>query len=280
MLQRNMCVSVELPVNSVRNPGKMAGRRIVIGGPQRRLLEGLKEVASRTCQILTVSSNFTVIHQAVRLLTPDLVIIDAASAAWELGAVVDRLGSISRELRILALVPDERMAEAENDERLKNGLLIMLPASASEELFHETLLRLTGGEPDMPLVIALSPESPDEESPDVLTPRQRDILQLICSAESTKEIARILQISTRTVEFHKYRMMKTLDVTTVAELILFGITSGLGAAQPLSLAGANSGGLAYPAKSRIKPAARAAGLFRRQPRPSGVASHGKYFTRG
>jgi DNA-binding CsgD family transcriptional regulator len=171
------------------------------------------------------------------------------------------------------------MAEAEEDERSKNGFLTLLPASASEELFHETLLQLTGGEPDIPLVIALSPESPDAESPDLLTPRQRDILRLICSAESTKEIARILQISTRTVEFHKYRMMKTLDVTTMAELIVFGIASGLGAGRPL-LADADAAGFAHSAMSPMKPAMRAAGLFRRQTRSSGVSARGKYFTRG
>ena len=267
-------------MSGARNPGKMSGRRIVIGGPQRRLLEGLKEVALRTCEVMAVSSNFTVIHQAVRLLTPDLVIVDTASAAWELGAIMDRLGSISPEVRILALVPDARMAEAESGERAKSGVLTLLPATASEELFHETLLRLTGGEPDTPLVIALSPASGDAESPDVLTPRQRDILRLICSAESTKDIARTLHISTRTVEFHKYRMMKTLDVSTMAELILFGIASELGAGRPLPLAEADSDGFARSMKSRMKPAARAAGLFRRQTRPTAVSSRGKYLTRG
>ncbi len=273
-------------MSGVRIPGKISGRRIVIGGPNRRLLEGLKEVALRTCQVMAVSSNFTVIHQAVRLLAPDLVIVDAASDAWEVGAVMDRLGRVSRDLRILALVPADRMEEARNDERSKGSLVTLLPDSASEELFHEALLQLTGGDPDTPLVIALSPASPDDaESPDVLTPRQRDILRLICSAESTKDIARILKISTRTVEFHKYRMMKTLEVSTVAELILFGIASGLSAGRPLPIAGeasaaADPGSFAHSVKARMKPAARAAGLFRRQTRSASAPVRGKYLTRG
>jgi DNA-binding NarL/FixJ family response regulator len=274
-----MCVSVEYLMAGGRNSGKISLPRIVIGGPQRRLLEGLKEIASRTCRVVAVSSNFTVIHQAVRLLAPHLFIVDAASAAWAPASVMDRLGNISPDLRILALVPDERMAEMEKDERSKAGFLTLLPASASEELFHEILLRLTGREPDPPVVIALLPESADAESPDVLTPRQRDILGLICSAESTKDIARTLHISTRTVEFHKYRMMKTLDVNTMAELILFGIASGLGARRPIPLADADAG-FAQSVKSRPKPAVRVSGLLRRQPRPSVVASRGKYFTRG
>jgi DNA-binding NarL/FixJ family response regulator len=227
---------------------------------------------------VAVSSNFTVVHQSVRLLTPDLVIIDAASPCWEPGFIVDRLGALSRDLWILAFVPDERMEDTAGDERLKTGHVTLLPASASEELFHETLLRMTGGKPDTrPAIAASSAELPAGESRDMLTPRQRDILRLICSAESTKDIARTLHISTRTVEFHKYRMMKTLDVNTMAELILFGIDSGLGAGSRQALSAAAG---AHPVKSRIKPPARAAGLFWRQPRSSGVNARGKYFSRG
>src|SRR6185437_12771409 len=140
-----MCVSVEKFMSSGFAPGKMSGQRIVIGGPRRPLLEGLREIASRSCQVVAVSSNFTVVHQAVRLLLPDLVIVDAASACWEPGSVVDRLGTIARELRILAFVPDERMEEAGRDERSKAGQVTLLPASASEEMFRQALLRMSCG---------------------------------------------------------------------------------------------------------------------------------------
>jgi DNA-binding NarL/FixJ family response regulator len=60
-----------------------------------------------------------------------------------------------------------------------------------------------------------------------LTPRQREILQLIAEGRSAKEIASNLSISTRTVEFHKYQMMETLGLHTNAELIHFAIKHGL-----------------------------------------------------
>ena len=60
-----------------------------------------------------------------------------------------------------------------------------------------------------------------------LTPRQREILQLVTEGRSAKEIASLLKISARTVEFHKYRMMEDLGLRTNAELIQFAIKHGL-----------------------------------------------------
>jgi len=60
-----------------------------------------------------------------------------------------------------------------------------------------------------------------------LTPRQREVLQLLAEGRSAKEIAAALSISARTVEFHKYQMMETLDLHTNAELIHFAIKHGL-----------------------------------------------------
>jgi DNA-binding NarL/FixJ family response regulator len=56
-----------------------------------------------------------------------------------------------------------------------------------------------------------------------LTPRQREILGLLVEGRSAKEIARVLDISHRTVEYHKYQAMEALGVTTNAELIQLAI---------------------------------------------------------
>jgi DNA-binding NarL/FixJ family response regulator len=60
-----------------------------------------------------------------------------------------------------------------------------------------------------------------------LTPRQREVLQLLAEGRSAKEIASSLSISARTVEFHKYQLMETLGLHTNAELIHFAIKHGL-----------------------------------------------------
>ncbi len=60
-----------------------------------------------------------------------------------------------------------------------------------------------------------------------LTPRQREILQLLAEGRSAKEIAGTLGISARTVEFHKYQMMETLGLHHSAELVHFAIKHGI-----------------------------------------------------
>ena len=60
-----------------------------------------------------------------------------------------------------------------------------------------------------------------------LSPRQREVLQLLAEGKTSKEIATSLNISPRTAEFHKYRMMEQLKIKTSAELIQYALKQGL-----------------------------------------------------
>jgi len=62
---------------------------------------------------------------------------------------------------------------------------------------------------------------------DVLTARQREVLQLLAEGGTAKEVAAHLQISPRTVEYHKYRVMAVLDLKTNADLVQYAIKAGL-----------------------------------------------------
>ena len=61
------------------------------------------------------------------------------------------------------------------------------------------------------------------ERPRELTERQKEVLQLISDGLTMKEIASKLKITVHTVAFHKYTIMKNLDITSTAELILYGL---------------------------------------------------------
>jgi DNA-binding NarL/FixJ family response regulator len=64
----------------------------------------------------------------------------------------------------------------------------------------------------------------DEQAPaQQLTPRQREVLQLLAEGRSMKEVASVLNLTPRTVAFHKYRMMEQLKVKTTAELIQYAV---------------------------------------------------------
>ena len=57
-----------------------------------------------------------------------------------------------------------------------------------------------------------------------LTPRQREVLQLLAEGHSMKQVAAVLNVTPRTVAFHKYRMMEQLNIRSNAELIQFAVT--------------------------------------------------------
>jgi DNA-binding NarL/FixJ family response regulator len=65
-----------------------------------------------------------------------------------------------------------------------------------------------------------------------LTRRQRDIVQLFAEGRPMKEIASVLNLSEKTVEFHKHHIMETFDIKNNADLVLFGLKHGLIALNP------------------------------------------------
>ena len=69
--------------------------------------------------------------------------------------------------------------------------------------------------------------SADRARIELLTPRQREILQLIAERHSTKEIAQVLDISAKTVETHRAQLMERLGIYDVPGLVRFAIRAGL-----------------------------------------------------
>jgi DNA-binding NarL/FixJ family response regulator len=67
----------------------------------------------------------------------------------------------------------------------------------------------------------------ESRAPPALTPRQREVLQLLAEGRSMKEVATVLSVAPRTVAFHKYQMMKQLGITSTAELIQYAVRQHL-----------------------------------------------------
>ena len=73
----------------------------------------------------------------------------------------------------------------------------------------------------------------EASSIELLTSRQREILQLLAEGKNTKEIARVLSISTKTVEAHRAQIMERLDIHDLAGLVRYAIRVGLVGSGPL-----------------------------------------------
>lgn len=68
---------------------------------------------------------------------------------------------------------------------------------------------------------------PGTQAPDVLTPRQLEVLRLVARGNSNKEVASILGISNRTVEAHRYQIMNRLHAGTLSDLVIFAVRNKL-----------------------------------------------------
>jgi DNA-binding NarL/FixJ family response regulator len=68
---------------------------------------------------------------------------------------------------------------------------------------------------------------PGAPAPDNLTPRQREILQLVAEGKSTKDVARLLDLSVKTVEAHRSQIMERLEIHDLAGLVRYAIRTGL-----------------------------------------------------
>ena len=106
----------------------------------------------------------------------------------------------------------------------------VLKKSATSELFHAIREVLAGRSYVTPLVAPDGLDGIRERKPRraaELTPRQREVLQLLAEGKSMKRVADILNVTPRTVAFHKYRMMGELGFGSTAELVQFAVREGI-----------------------------------------------------
>jgi DNA-binding NarL/FixJ family response regulator len=123
------------------------------------------------------------------------------------------------------LLKDAAPTELEMALTAVTGGEVYLSPAVSKKVVDDYLRRVSG-EPSV--AEPLSPGQTVEDRPfDILTPRQREVLQLIAEGKTTKEIAQILQISVKTVEMHRTQLMDRLDIHEIAGLVRYAIRAGL-----------------------------------------------------
>jgi DNA-binding NarL/FixJ family response regulator len=190
----------------------------------RKLLEPDNDVVG------TFSDARTFLEQAAAL-RPDVVILDVSMPSLNGLDAARELRRVLPSVRIIILTMNEDPDVAAEAFRvgasgylLKRSLGSELPLAVREVLAQRYYITplltrdLVGS-----LVHDPHPRKPVHR----LTPRQREVLQLLAEGRSMKEAAAILHVSARTVAFHKYRMMEQLHVQSTAALIQFAVREGL-----------------------------------------------------
>lgn len=196
--------------------------RVLLADDHRIVLEGLRRLLAPDFEIIgTVEDGISLVLEADRL-RPDLVVADISMP--KLGGIdaARRIKEFDQAIRIVFLTMHTDPGYAAS--ALEAGALgFVLKHAALRELTRALREAMLGR-------IYVSPAFRAGDRKDSglnVSPRQQEVLQLLVEGKSAKEIASVLEISPRTVEFHKYRMMDLLNIKTSAELIRYAVRCDL-----------------------------------------------------
>src|SRR3954447_21726232 len=209
----------------------MAGPRVLLADDHNLLLGVFEKLLAAECEIVgTASDGRTLVLKAQRL-HPDVVMLDIAMPllnGLDAGRQIKQMDA-SIKLVFVTMNEDPDLAA----EAFRAGAsAYLLKRSAGSELLTAIREAMKRRSYVTPLVTegmlgSLMHPAGRERASQPLTTRQREMLQLLAEGKSMKEAASILNVTPRTVAFHKYRIMERLKIKTNAELIQFAIRQHL-----------------------------------------------------
>jgi DNA-binding NarL/FixJ family response regulator len=159
---------------------------------------------------------------------PDIVLLDVSMASLNgIGATeqIVKAGTGTRVIILSMFGSEEYVLQA-----LRAGASGYILKGASTSELELAIRTVAGGEtflgPSISSTVIngyLEMATRGKHSSEVLTSRQREVLQLLAEGRSMKEVASVLNVTPRTVAFHKYRMMEQLKVKSTAELVQYAV---------------------------------------------------------
>ena len=205
----------------------MAKARILLADDHTLVAEALKKLLEPECEVVGNATDGRKLLCLAVELKPDLALIDLNMPLLNGLDAGARLKELLPNVKIVVLTMNEDPdIAAEALGKWASGYL--LKKSAGSELLKAVKEVLRGGRYVTPAVRVGVEEGVD--SRDVahraargLTPRQREVLQLLAEGHTMKEAAAILHVATRTVAFHKYRIMQDFHLENNSELLRFAI---------------------------------------------------------
>ena len=202
--------------------------RILLADDHTMVAQALAHYLKEDFDLLGIVDDGQKLLDAVRALRPDVVVSDIAMPVMGGIDALRELRERGEEVKVILLTMH---AEPELAcQALRAGAsAYLLKHSAGEELVAAIGQVMKGNTYISPLIAsdvisAMSTSAGRRNSE--LTPRQRDVLRLVASGLTMKEVAAELNLSRRTVEAHKYEMMETLGVRSTAELVQYAMRHG------------------------------------------------------
>jgi DNA-binding NarL/FixJ family response regulator len=202
--------------------------RILLGGPELLVLDGLRSILEKEFSEIEVAGDLKEFLGLLRSGIFNVAVFDTNWSDWFEQRVRNLIKEIHPNLKSIALVSANQFVPAASS-GADPGSWVMKsrPGAALIEMVSSALESMPADEFEIKFEMGL--RSPDRhEAPgtfEQLTPRQQQILDLVATGKTLKTIATSLNISVRTVEFHKYKLMKILKVSTTAELVRMAVTT-------------------------------------------------------
>ncbi len=211
--------------------------RILLADDHTLVLEGLKRLLAADFELVGMVENGRELLAVAGKLKPDVVLLDISMPLLNGVDAARQLKKIRPEIKIIFLTMHaEKTYVSEAFNAGASGYL--LKRSAASELVFAIQEVAKGQLYLTPLISAdvLRPfqdrsarlrHRPRLRSAGGLTVRQREVLQLVAEGRTNKEIAGIMKISIKTVEFHKSGIMQNLGLRTTAELTRYALRHGI-----------------------------------------------------
>jgi len=205
--------------------------RVLLADDHKIVTEGLKGLLEPEFELVGTVEDGRALLAAANKLQPDVIVADISMPLLNGIDSVRQIKKVHGDIKIVFLTmhPDVTYAVSAFDAGASG---YVLKHSAPTELVTAIRSVLNGKTFVTPLLagefMQLTKDRTSlREELTSLTPRQREILQLLAEGHSAKEIATVLNISSRTVEFHKYRIMKDLGIKSAAELVHYAVRHGI-----------------------------------------------------
>jgi DNA-binding NarL/FixJ family response regulator len=207
--------------------------RVLIADDHALVRAGIRALVERIDGVVVVgeAGKGSEALELVRQLSPDLLLLDITMPDGNGFDVLDQLTKLYPEIRVIVLTVHEAGEYAIR--AVREGAAGYLPKSAASTELEDAIRTVVSGkryispETAQNTIIEQGSRGTKRDLLATLSPRQREVLRLIAEGRTTKQIARDLEISVKTVETHRAQLMERLGIHDVAGLVRYAIIVGL-----------------------------------------------------
>jgi DNA-binding NarL/FixJ family response regulator len=203
--------------------------RILLADDHALVLEGFRRILEGHYELVGTVGDGRALLEAAKTMHPDIIILDISMPLLNGIDAAAQLKKICPKAKII-IVTMHADTDYVRSAFEAGASAYVLKRSAVDELEQAIRAVIEGHSYITPLITKELVDvflATGSEKSGGLTPRQREVLQHLAEGRTAKEIANLLNITSRTVEFHKVQIMDHLNLRTTADLIKYALTHGI-----------------------------------------------------